>query len=290
MVLRKATSEEIDNSSYNPSEGQYLRVSKSSYMGYLMCPRQYWWRYIADIPQPPPTDAMIRGSEIHSCLENAYTKYDGSDFRNLLGGESGDTTLNALAQMEEQRIAFWGDLEVIEAEVKHYLFDEEHEVVIVGMIDGVIRHPDGGIVIVELKTGNMAAGKLTRTRKELCFYYNMLTALGHENITHFMYLTPDCMNEKFLTDMMNSPKKEVYVGEEQGVSMIEKINGRSLSAFAKGYNTIITSLKSRRWDMKWNDYFCPTWCDFNLACDAELTGLCEPMFPEQNEMEMKHNE
>ena len=36
--------------------------------------------------------------------------------------------------------------------------------------------------------------------------------------------------------------------------------------------------------MKWNDYFCPTWCDFHLSCEAELTGLAEPLFPE-NEME-----
>ena len=148
----------------------------------------------------------------------------------------------------------------------------------------MIRHPEGGIVIVELKTGNMGAGKLTRTRKELCFYYNMLTALGHENITHFMYLTPDCLNEKFLTDMMNSPKKEVYVGEEQGVSMIEKINGRSLSAFTKTYNNIISSLKSRRWNMKWNDYFCTTWCDFHLSCDGEITGMTEPLFPPLEEV------
>jgi len=223
---------------------------------------------------------MLRGTAIHSCLEAAYTTDDDSDFRSKLGGEEGDLTLEALAQMEESRISTWGGLDVVEAEVKHYIFDEENEVVLVGMIDGVVRHPDGGLVIVELKTGDMGAGKLSRTRRELCFYRTMLVALEYDAVTHFMYLTPDCLNEKFLTDMMNNRNKEVYLGDEQGLSLIEKVNSRSMTAFEKVYSNTILSLKSRQWDMKWNDYFCPTWCDFHLSCEAEMTGMTEPLFNE----------
>ena len=65
----KATLEQIENSSYVPKAKDILRVSKSSYMTYKMCPRQYFWRYVADIPQSPPSEAMIRGVAIHNVME-----------------------------------------------------------------------------------------------------------------------------------------------------------------------------------------------------------------------------
>ena len=66
----RATDEQSQASSYNPNISDILRVSKSSYMTYLMCPRQFYWRYVADIPSPPPTEAAIRGSIIHAAMEH----------------------------------------------------------------------------------------------------------------------------------------------------------------------------------------------------------------------------
>ena len=277
MQLRAATNEEIENSSYNPSEGQYLRVSKSSFMTFNTCPRQFYWRYIADIPKPPANEAMLRGTRVHSWLEGAY-----------MNDESIDTTededvecVEALEQMENARMEAWGHDEVFEAvvsaEQKYYAFDEENEVVLVGVIDGVLRHPDGSLIIAELKTGEMGDSKLSRTRRELCYYNAILQANGMDEVKHFMYLTPDCTNEKFLTSMINNRNKEVWLGDTMGVTVIEKVNGRSLKAFAKSYNNVIPSMKSREWPIKWNDYYCPTWCEFFAACENEMMGVTAPL-------------
>ena len=74
----KATLEQIANSSYVPMAKDILRVSKSSYMTYKMCSRQYFWRYVADVPSSPPSDAMIRGTAIHNVMEKGLLEgYDG---------------------------------------------------------------------------------------------------------------------------------------------------------------------------------------------------------------------
>ena len=39
-------------SSYNPADDGPIRVSKSSLMTYMMCPRQFYWKYVAGIPTP----------------------------------------------------------------------------------------------------------------------------------------------------------------------------------------------------------------------------------------------
>ena len=56
-------------SSYIPGQADALRVSKSSLMTYMMCPRQFYWRYVADIPRAPPTEEAIRGGQIHEVME-----------------------------------------------------------------------------------------------------------------------------------------------------------------------------------------------------------------------------
>ena len=59
---------------YDPSSPGTLRVSKSSFMNYLSCPRQWWWRYVTlyDL-KTPKSEAMIRGTVIHEVMEYALT-------------------------------------------------------------------------------------------------------------------------------------------------------------------------------------------------------------------------
>ena len=73
----KASEEQSAQSSYIPHDKDILRVSKSSFMTYKMCPRQFYWRYIADIPTPPPTEQMVRGTKIHTVMEAGLLR--GSD-------------------------------------------------------------------------------------------------------------------------------------------------------------------------------------------------------------------
>ncbi len=191
----KATQEQTSDSSYRPTEKKWLRISKSSLMTYMMCPRQFYWRYIADIPSPPPSEAAIRGGKIHKVMEIGLL--EGSDKIMSAAIEEGvadDVGVDSLNMLLHQIAHDMGGFDIVEAEIKHQVAEEYngYNIIWVGMIDGVIRHPDGGLILMELKTGKMNMGKLGRTRKELVYYSRLLSKLGYdEPITHFMYISPD---------------------------------------------------------------------------------------------------
>ncbi len=276
----RATPEQVAVSSYNPSNGDILRISKSSLMGYMKCPRQFYWGYVADVPRPPPTEEMIRGTHIHTVMEAGLLE---SPERMLeVAVEQGveeDESVDSMHLLLHQIAHDLGGFEVVEAEVKHEVYEEfnGHPIIWVGLIDGVLRHPDGGLILVELKTGNMGTSKLGRTRKELVYYTRLLRQLGYDEVTHFLYITPDYEipedgNDKLLLEG-NKRGKTMWLGPERGFALLEPMLERSYNAFEESLYDTIDSLTSHQWPMKWNDYFCPMWCDFSLNCEAELNGV-----------------
>tara|TARA_R110000824_G_scaffold196246_1_gene379380 strand:+ start:11594 stop:12448 length:855 start_codon:yes stop_codon:yes gene_type:complete len=278
-VLDMSPAELDEVSSYDPTdEKPLLRLSKSSLMNYRLCPRQYWWARIQlkDM-RLPATPAMIRGSKVHDGLENLYENWDGQHHLLTLLPDD-DRAFAPLADLEQQRLENWGieHFAPDSFEEKMVVYDPDNEVVLVGKIDGVLVHPEGGLCLLELKTGKMNDSKLRRTRFELFFYEYLLKLNGETRpITHFAYLSPDCEDAAFVTKVMNQRGKEVLLGEETGVLIIEKVNNRSRTAFEKGFLETIDGIKNHEWPMKWNDYFCPQWCDFHLSCEAEITGIEE---------------
>jgi len=280
----RATPEQAAASSYKPG-GEVLRCSKSSFMTYKMCPRQFYWRYVADVPSPPPSEAAIRGSIIHAAMEHGILG-EPQDMERFLIAESmeDDSGASALTSLLHQIANDLGVFDVVEAEVKHEVYEELKlanvtlPIVLVGMIDGVLRHPQGGLILVELKTGKMNMGKLGRTRKELVYYSRLLKLLGYDEITHFLYLTPDYEmvdeNDKLLLEYKKRGKT-MWVGENNGYALLEPVLNRSVNAFENNLYDTIESLNSQQYDMNWNEYFCPIWCDFHLNCESELTGEME---------------
>jgi len=265
-------------SSYIPGQAEALRVSKSSLMTYMMCPRQFYWRYVADIPRAPPTEEAIRGGQIHEVME--YGLLEGPESATVKAeelGVSGDPAVDALSLMIHQIAYDVGGFEVIEAEVKHMVPESfnGHEVVWVGLIDGVVKFDTGEVVLVELKTGKMNTGKLARTRKELLYYKRMLSKMGgYEEPTHFLYISPDYEHnpdDKLLLEG-NKRGKRLWLGPEAGIAILEPIGKRSINAFEESLSSTIADLALQQWPMNWNEYFCPLWCDFVLSCEAELTG------------------
>ena len=279
-------------SSYIPHTAPYLRVAKSSYMTYVKCPRQYYWRYCAELPSIPPTDEMIRGTHIHTVMEEGLT--DGVEALWNKAAELGYDEDNGVMDMSELLHAIaneLGGLEVVECEVKHEIAEEYNgqNIMWVAIIDGVLRHPDGGLILVELKTGNMNTGKLGRTRKELAFYRRVLSLhpeYKNEEITHFLYITPDYIvpdiyaSDKLL-DEINKRGKTVWLGSEYGVAIMEQVSSRTVNAFEKSLATTIEKLLSEDYTMKWNDYFCTTWCDFHLSCEEEML-FGDKLFGDEN--------
>jgi len=268
---------------YNPVEakrlGVPLRVSKSSFMQYLWCPRQFWWSYV-EMPdlRPPPTPEMERGSEIHDALDDFYDTWAGETVLRPVLPISGDPAYAAIAEMEEQRLEGWGEdyFGPVEHEVHHEVYNEELNIVMVGRFDAVYRHPDGGLVLGELKTGNMGANKLSKTRKELCFYKLMCDLMGWgDEFTHFLFMSPDCDNAAFVGDLLGKTrnKPSLILGDIQGITIVEPIASRSFTAMQKSLSNAVDGMRSFDWRMKWNDYTCPVWCDYHLSCEAELLGV-----------------
>ena len=268
---------------YNPIEaerlGVPLRVSKSSFMGYLWCPRQWWWNNIelADI-RTPPTDAMLRGTDVHDALDSMYDKWDGDvELRPLFPSSTAETAYDVMVELENQRMDSWGvdSFAPVEHEVLHQVYYEPLNIMMVGKFDGVLRHPEGGLCLLELKTGGLASRKLSKTRQELCFYELMCRLMDWEPVTHFAFMAPDCDNADLVQGLMGQKrnKKELFLGDERGISIIEKVAGRSLKAFEKSLTKVIDGIRSHDWSMSWNDYTCPQYCEFHMACEQELGGL-----------------
>ena len=238
----RATQEQIDASSYKP-DGEVLRVSKSSYMTYSMCPRQFYWRYVADVPSPPPSEAAIRGTIVHSAMEHGILGEPEDMERYLIAeGMEEDRGAKNLASLIHSIASDLGSFEVVEAEVKHQVYEEfttqsgMTPIIWVGMIDGVLRHPQGGLIVVELKTGKMNMGKLGRTRKEMVFYSRMLKKMGYDEVTHFLYLTPDyevVEGDKLLNEYKKRGKT-MWLGENGGYALLEPVTTRSINAFEQG--------------------------------------------------------
>jgi len=280
----RATQEQSDASSYNPNTSEILRVSKSSFMTYLMCARQFYWRYVADIPSPPPSEAAVRGSIIHAAMEHGILGEPKDMERFLIAeGMEDDKGAVALSELIHSIANDLGSFDVVEAEVKHQAYEElttasgMKPIIWVGMIDGVLRHPQGGLILVELKTGKMNMGKLARTRKELVYYTRLLKILGYDEITHFLYLTPDyeyIEGDKLLNEYKKRGKT-MWLSENNGLALLEPVMSRSINAFENNLYDTIDNLKLQDYPMNWNEYFCPVWCDFHLNCEAELTGEME---------------
>lgn len=297
-------------SSYDPNRvgnGVVLRVSKSSFIQYNKCPRQYWWSKIA-LPdlQIPASDEAIRGTAIHQVMEDALR--DISDDTKLTLKVSDDSPLwrgapwdrlfdsHAIAQDVElddgvdslkeilaSIIEDWGELEILELEDKHeipYTVEWTNEdgtgqtdCILVGMIDGVFKMPNGEIVVVELKTGNANNGKLSRTRKELCFYRKLLMLKGYPAPTQFLTIFPDADDPNFLTDLMNKKNTTVYMGESKGLAVLEPVKTRSINAMENTLSNSVLGIMSDEWPIKWNEYFCTQWCEFHLSCNEEMLGV-----------------
>lgn len=290
-------------STYNPidvNDDTILRVSKSSFVTYAKCPRQFWWQKVAlpDLRTPSSPEA-IRGTNIHQVMEDGLneinalnnptsdTLRDGCfDVQAQEQGVGGDDGVTAMQELLCAIASDWGELEIVELENKHEIgtvieyTDEDGElfqypVELVGMIDGVFRHPDGHLVVVELKTGNCNQSKLSRTRGELCFYRKLLMLAGYDEPTHFLTIFPDADDPDFMLKMMEKRKTEVYTGLTQGIAIYEPVGKRSITAMEKKLNNAVHGIMTQEWPIKWNDYFCTQWCEFHLSCNEEMLGVGE---------------
>lgn len=275
-----------------------VRLSKSSFMTYLSCPRKFWWGNVAEI-RSPQNHFMAHGTAVHRALENLYGNWkdeDGEMFADLGFIDWEDESVHqphllwnddqqqiysdsliSLWQLENERLERWGKehFAPVEFEVKHAIPHPDSNFILVGKIDGVHRHPDGGLVITELKTGKATKSKMTKTRKELCFYRHMLSLLDFDEAVYFYYLFPEASNTDLYLELLTKKDTKVWLGTTQGMAVLEKVTKRSVTAMFKSLDKAIEGINGDLWHMKWNDYFCTEWCEFNMSCEGQLVGLDE---------------
>jgi hypothetical protein len=226
---------------------------------------------------------MIRGTAIHTVMEDALTpSFDPRPIPVAIAEEAAkgdygdDPGVQRLSDLLQMMSEDHGVLNIISLEEKIVVYDEENDCNLVGMIDGLFRHPDGGVMIVELKTGNLTTSKMSRYRKELAFYHRVLTLSGRfaaDEITHYCIIAPDCEDEKLVSGMLNQKrqKRDIYLGDTSGIVIVEPISKRSLNGMTKNLTEAVEGIKNHQWPMKWNDYFCVEWCDYHMSCETELT-------------------
>ena len=269
-------------SSYDPAvEDAVLRVSKSSFTTYLRCPRQYCMDYIAlyDL-EKPRSPAAARGTEIHQLLEDVMKADAPGTYLSRLPitADEGIVALGELMDFIEEDMGPEG-IEIVGVEQKFSVWDDELDCELSGIIDGIWRHPEGGLILVELKTGNLTSSKMSRFRKELAFYSRMLSLhpdYATEEITHYAVIAPDCVDAKFVTSLLNQKRqtRDVYLGQIQGAAIVEPVTNRSISGMERDLHASVDGIKNHDWPINWNEYFCTQWCDYTVSCDTELmTGV-----------------
>lgn len=280
------------------TEGWPVRLSKSKFITYDSCPRKYWWGSVANV-WGPPTHFMRHGTAVHRALENLYGNWRIGDSEEYWWEmatcdwedqsvhdpvddtwdkdqkETYEKSVQSLLDLELQRLNKWGEdhFAPVEFEIKHTAMHHKHNFMLVGAIDGVHRHPDGGLVITELKTGKASKFKLTKTRKELCYYRYLLARCGFDEAVYFYYLFPEATNFDLYLELEGKKNTEVWLGETQGMAVLEKVNMRSVNAMHKALDKTCNGIEESLYQMKWNDFFCTQWCDFHMGCESELIGM-----------------
>ena len=276
VCMLHATLEELDeHSSYDPTEeNKVLRVSKSSFMNYEYCPRQYYWdKVILKDLRMPPSDAMVRGSYVHKSLEDFYEAWQGE--HHLMPLFPTGEVCETLAELEQERLDGWGveNFAPVEYEVKRVYYNAEYDIVISGFIDALVRHEDGTLSILELKTGTTNESKLRKTHKELCFYRMVLEDMDGEIATRFIFVLPDATDEKLLAKLMGQKAKTVWTGSDAGMTVVEKVNMRSVTSFKQRFESFLERIKNHEWEMNWDDWRCPQWCPYHMSCEEEMMGI-----------------
>ena len=71
--------------------------------------------------------------------------------------------------------------------------------------------------------------KLGRTRKELVYYTRLLRKLDYEEVSHFLYISPDYeydVEDKLILEG-NKRGKTMWIGAEKGFALLEPFRERS---------------------------------------------------------------
>jgi len=301
-------------SSYIMGDKPYLRMTKTSLTSdFDFCPKQYEYKRIHKLPEPQ-TDAMLKGTNVHDAIEEYYDNImpHVKELYTLMQRDKKEEALQlALSVLEEQDYKL-GEQGIIETRLNwdlqrllaegpdnylpiinelevHAFVDEEIEfngetitipVHYAGSIDRGFSEDDGGVAIMELKTGKWVQTlnkegdwsdskfKLQSMRTEMAFYKELLKMANHEyqNVTHWGWVYP--AGSVADIDSMNK-----YGYEQRAVDKIfyESCTGRTNTTYSKKItklkNALLTAYLTEDFPTSPSAGKC-AWCSFKSICPS----------------------
>tara|TARA_R100001594_G_scaffold98672_3_gene133151 strand:- start:4150 stop:5154 length:1005 start_codon:yes stop_codon:yes gene_type:complete len=299
---------------WEPGHEKMLRITKTSLTSdFDFCPKQYEYKRIHRLPEPS-TDAMIKGTNVHDAIEKYYDNImpNVQELYTLVQRDKREEALAlALSVLPEEEYTL-GEGPVIETRIQwdlerllaegpdnylpiineseiHAFVDEQIEfngetvtipVHYAGSIDRGFAEKDGGVAIMELKTGKWVQTKnrndewqdskfkVKSMRTEMAFYKTLLKMANHEyqNVTHWGWVYPSGS----VTELEPLNK---YGYEQRAIDRIfyESCTGRTNTTYSKTIDKLKTALLTAYLA----EYF-PTspsagkcaWCSFKGICPS----------------------
>tara|TARA_R100001510_G_C7654272_1_gene212911 strand:+ start:2788 stop:3738 length:951 start_codon:yes stop_codon:yes gene_type:complete len=292
----------------------YLRMTKTSLTSdFDFCPKQYEYKRIHKLPEPS-TDAMVKGTNVHDAIEEYYDNImpHVKELYTLMQRDKKEEALQlALSVLEEQDYKL-GEQGIIETRLNwdlqrllaegpdnylpiinelevHAFVDEEIEfngetitipVHYAGSIDRGFSEEDGGVAIMELKTGKWVQTlnkegdwsdskfKLKSMRTEMAFYKELLKMANHEyqNVTHWGWVYP-------AGSVANITSMNKYGYEQRAIDKIfyESCTGRTNTTYSKKIasmkNALLTAYLTEDFPTSPSAGKC-AWCSFKSICPS----------------------
>jgi RecB family exonuclease len=286
---------------WQPGHEKRLRITKSSLTSdFDFCPKQYEYSRV-DGRKSPQTDDMTRGTNVHDAMEEYFVAVRPNVSKILAKAKAGDEEealglmLKCLPEpkapytLEEEDILQtrleWEYARLLACDGENYLpimnedeihayFDYKTEVNgkeytipihMAGAIDRGFETEEGGVVLMELKTGKYPTeGSKGHTRKvqdmryEMMFYMELLRKADHphKGVTHWGWLYP-------AGDRLGLPDTEknwTYEPIKRHVTAYRKKVYRGFDNLIEAY--ILDHFPPDPFERK-----C-AWCDFRRECPA----------------------
>ena len=282
--MREYTYVDYDAKAANENkDAPVLKITKSSMMNHLWCPKQYDFNYLQGLPQDT-SEAMMAGSIMHNSYENWYNEFDLKKAEALAPMELQDYALSlfpiddytdfyhTMAAWETNRFIDSredGKLDqflpvinevkldaeiVVEPHDAHLPLRHSHTIHLQGIIDRMFEE-DQGYVPVEFKTGKWGNHKATNMRKEMAFYKLLFDNTSREdkiaaglnpdkNITHWAWFFP-----------------------KNNVFMYEKVKRVSETGMMKTIVNLLRSYEGDDWPTNYRERSC-VHCSYYNICDT----------------------
>ena len=302
---------------WSPGNEKMLRITKTSLTSdFDFCPKQYEYKRLHRLPEPK-TDAMMKGINVHNAIEEYYInavsgldklyalmkdgkKAEAVDFATSLSGipESPyalgeEEVIRSRLSVDLDRLINAGKenyLPIMNEEEVHAFVEEEIEfngetltipIHYAGSIDRGFRTEEGGVAIMELKTGKWmqtkkpmedewkdSSFKVQSMRTEMAYYKELLKMANHDlqDVSHWGWVYP-------AGSLVKVEPTNKYGNDQRSVDNItyESALGRNGNTYAKKINrmkeALILAYLTENFPTKPSAGKC-AWCSFKSICPS----------------------